>query len=240
MKSQNIENAIDFITGLVGKRYPANPSLICEVLGIAIKSDRPLEKDGYLICQNGKKIILINSRISNRHRKNFIISHELGHFLLHRSQLYSCDHISATLNQNINTQAQETEANAFASELLIPRTELIKHIPTRSILRSDVFRIAEEFDVSATHAAVQAVMASNAENEILMCYDQGKLKWFTTASRRIYPRMVPQRCPVDLDFAEQEMDITGAWSDLYQGSVHQEKIYTYKSQHLILLSGDCV
>ena len=117
--------------------------------------------------------------------------------------------------------------------------ELIKYIPNRSILRSDIFKIANEFDVSVTHAAMQAVLSSNAENEILICYDQGRLKWYTTASRHIYPRMVPKRCPVDLEAAQQEVDIAGAWCDLYQGTVHQEKIYTYGSQHLILLSGDC-
>lgn len=240
MKSQKIMNAIEFLSEMSEKRYPINPFLICEQLEIKIKSDRPLEKDGYLICQNGKKVILVNGNISNCHRQKFIVAHELGHFLLHRNQLYSCDYISATTNHNVNTLAQEKEANEFASELLIPHKELIKYMPTRSILRSDILKIANEFDVSVTHAAMQAVLSSNAENEILVCYDQGRLKWYTTASRRIYPRMVPKRCPVDLEAAQQEVDIAGAWCDLYQGSVHQEKIYTYGSQHLILLSGDCV
>ena len=240
MKSQKLMNTIEFVSGMSENRYPINPVLICEQLGIKIINNYPLEKDGYLICQNGKKVILINSNISNCHRQNFIAAHELGHFLLHRNQLYSCDHISATSNHNINSHTQEKEANEFASELLIPHKELVKHIPTRSILRSDILNIANEFDVSITHAAIQAVLSSNAENEILACYDQGKLKWYTTASRRIYPRMVPKYCPVDLDVAQQEVDITGAWDDLYQGSVHQENIYTYGRQHLILLSGDCL
>ena len=143
MISQVINSAIEIISSFSENRYPVNLDHICKELGIRVKKDQPLGKDGYLICQNGKKIILVNSRITNRHRQNFIISHELGHFLLHRDQLYSCDHISEAANQNVNSQLQEREANTFATELLIPHTELAKFIPVNPVSFSDIFRIAD-------------------------------------------------------------------------------------------------
>lgn len=238
MISQNITNAIDIISSFSDKRYPVDLEHVCNELGIKVKRNKPLGKDGYLVCQNGKKIILVNGRITNRHRQNFIIAHELGHFLLHREQLYSCDHISEAINQNVNSQVQEREANTFASELLIPHAELVTHIPITPVTFSDIFHIADTFDVSVTHAAMQAVMASNAESEVLICYEGKKRKWFMSANRYTYPRMVPNYCPVNLVSSEPKTDISGAWTTLYHGSVRQEVFNPYGNQYLVLLSGN--
>lgn len=238
MISQNIANAIEIISSFSSDRYPVDPEHICKKLGIKVKANQHLDKDGYLICRNGKKIILVNSQITNRHRRNFVVSHELGHFLLHREQLYSCDQISEAALQNVNSQAQEKEANAFATELLIPHAELVKYIPNGPVTFSSIFRIADAFDVSVTHAAMQAVLASNAESEVLICYERQKRKWYTTANRYTYPRMIPQHCPIHLPSSKSEIDITGIWTKLYHGSVHQEVFCPYGDQYLILLSGN--
>ena len=101
---QNITNAVEFAASFSTRRYPASPAHICEQLGIIIVSDKHLSADGYLVCHNGKKLIFVNATIQNRHRQNFIISHELGHFLLHQQQLQSCKRISfqATFQKSEN------------------------------------------------------------------------------------------------------------------------------------------
>ncbi len=238
MVSKNTERAIEIVSSFTSRRYPVDIESICKELGIRVKDNQPLDKDGYLICQGGKKIILVNSQITNRHRRRFIIAHELGHFLLHRAQLYSCDHVSEAANQDVNTQEQEKEANAFANELLIPRKELIKHIPVEAITLDDIFRVAEIFDISVTHAAMQAVTASNAESEVLICYEQQRRKWYMSANRYTYPRMIPYYCPIHLASANLKTDITGVWTELYYGSVHQEVFCPYGEQYLVLLSGN--
>ncbi len=238
MISENISNAIEIVSSFIERRFPVDVECICSELGITIKDNQSLDKDGYLICQNGKKIILISNRITNRHRKRFIIAHELGHFLLHRDKLYSCDHISDITQENINSQAQEKEANAFANELLIPQTELKKHIPIAPLTFSAIFDIARVFDISVTHAAMQAITVSNAESEVLICYDNHFRKWYLSAHRYTFPRMVPMKCPVDLPSVAAATDITGAWTELYYGSVHQEVFCPYGNQYLVLLSGN--
>ena len=238
MVSKHIANAIEIVSSFMDHRYPVDIESICKELGIKVKDNRSLDKDGYLICQNGKKIILVNSQITNRHRKRFVIAHELGHFLLHRAQLYSCDNVSEAANQNVNNQEQEKEANAFASELLIPRDEINKYLPMGPVDFSSVFKIAEVFDVSVTHAAMQAVQASNAESEILICYDKQKRKWYTTADRYVSSSMVPYQCPVCLPSVDAKLDITGPWNKLYHGSVHQEIFSPFENQYLVLLSGN--
>lgn len=238
MLSKNIAQAIEIVAGFSNERFPVDLMLICKELDIRLIDDKPLDKDGYLICRNGKKLIFVNSQINNKHRRNFIIAHELGHFLLHRDQLYSCDAISESTTQFVNNVLQEREANAFASELLIPHDELIKYLPIGAIDFATVYKIAEVFDVSVTHAAMQAVQASNAESEILICYDRQKRKWYTTADKYISSSMVPFQCPVYLPSAEPKMDITGAWNKLYHGAVHQEIFCPYGNQYLVLLSGN--
>lgn len=238
MTNKAIENAIEIVTSFFDTRFPVDVDIICKELGIRIFDSRALDKDGYLICQSGKKIIMINSQIINRHRKKFIIAHELGHFLLHREQLYSCGHISETQGLEVNNQNQESEANAFATELLIPFYELRNIMPNRTIQFSDVFQVASLFDVSITHAAMQAILASNSESEVLICYEHQKRKWYLSANKYTYNRMIPFQCPVDLSAVNGPRDIIGAWTELYCGAVHQEVFSPYSGQYLVLLSGN--
>ena len=44
---------------------PHSPYDLCRTLGIDIISDKPLHKDGYLVCCDGRKLIFINSLIQN-------------------------------------------------------------------------------------------------------------------------------------------------------------------------------
>ncbi len=235
-RAHYIQNAIEIVTSFSDKRYPVDPFLICAQMGIKVKCDRPLDKDGYLICCGGKKIILVSSRISNRHRKNFIIAHELGHFLLHRDQLYSCEHISAVANQNVNSEQQEQEANDFASELLLPSQEMKKYIPKDPITFRNIEYIATRFDISKTHAAIHAITASNSEAEILICYKDQKRKWYVTANSDVLPYMVPFKCPIHLEESPVESDISGVWTTLFPANVHQELFSPCPHQYLVLLS----
>ena len=232
-----IEVAIDIASSFLDTRYPVNIHNICQKFDINVINNQPLNKDGYLICHRNKKIILINGKITNRHRQRFIIAHELGHYLLHRDQLYSCDRISDTIEKNVNSPLQEIEANQFANELLIPKIALSEYIPVGPVKLSNILDVATTFDVSITHAAIQTVTASNDETEILLCYDSQKLKWYKSASKNLFAQAIPKTCPVQLDLAAQKQLISGAWTELYHGTVLQEVHHIYGNQYLVLLSG---
>lgn len=237
MVSKKIINAIDTVTSFLENRYPVDLNRICSELEIKVKSHPKLDKDGYLICQQGKKIILTNERIYNQHRQDFIIAHEIGHFMLHQEKLYSCKDLYDFGSQNINSQIQEQEANVFANELLMPSNELGKYIPAGDLTLHDIFRIATIFDVSVTHAALRAVKMSNTESEVLVCYENQRVKWFVSADPNIYLRMIPATLPEYVPDVNGETDVYGGWLDLYEGSVHQEVFHTYGTQKLLLLSG---
>lgn len=88
--------------------------------------------EGALITNSEKSsgVIMVKSGV-NPQRRRFTIGHELGHFLLpwHRQTSFNCKQedikdssdslVRAGVRQDI-----ETEANAFASELLMPRAQV--------------------------------------------------------------------------------------------------------------------
>jgi Zn-dependent peptidase ImmA (M78 family) len=113
---------------------PVAVAQIARSLGIQVKQmpfDEPIS--GICCIRNGIAIIGINSlHVPNRQR--FTLAHELAHIQLHRGLLENRVHVdTGTLRLSIPMRAfapitgvddTEIEANAFASELLIPQALL--------------------------------------------------------------------------------------------------------------------
>lgn len=105
--------------------------------------------DGRVVMKNGKSIVTLNSNIEFPQKKRFVLSHELGHILLHAGK-------DVTFSDDYNTLeaykhgSQEREANDFASELLMP-TETFKAACNRQKFGSALIRsLAEKFNTSLT------------------------------------------------------------------------------------------
>ena len=154
----------------------ADPYKICYQFGVDI-AFLNTDNDGYLICSEGCKIIIISSRISNKHRKRFITAHELGHFLMHRETMFCCTNLDDTYANRLNTFDQEHEANEFASELLMPQDTLFEMMPEHEMHFRDISNLANRFDVSMTMCARKMVQASKSGKEILFYYNGEKLLW---------------------------------------------------------------
>lgn len=156
---------------------------------------------------------------------------------MHQEQLYCCSNVSVPLSEKVNSSRQEKEANSFATELLAPATELLPLLPNRSLCFSDISFIADYFDISMSHAAIKSIQCSKAADEVLLCYESGRLKWYTTNGSQEFKNKIPKRCPIDISVAMTSTYINGVWDDLFEGSVHQEVFRPYKDKALILLSG---
>lgn len=238
MSNMSVAEALSFVNQLVMNR-PISPVDICNELGIRIVLSKPLKKDGYLVCAEGQKLIFVSSRVNNVHRQSFITAHEIGHFLLHSGQLYGCTNVSETKVLNLNSRDQETEANDFASELLLPKESLTKYIPSRRLCFEDIRRIATTFNTSITFSALKSVQCSKSEEEILLCYEGQRLKWYSLANNAVHQSLVPAQCPVpNVMQKNKPEDVYGVWDDLFDGGVHQEFFHPYGTQTLILLSGE--
>lgn len=139
--------------------YPTPLERFVELAGIESISD--LTTDGFegMLITNTEKsrgAILVKSTNSPR-RRRFTIAHELGHFLLpwHRQERFSCqssdikDHGHTRVSVSLEHATIETEANTFASELLMP-TQAFKKIlagfKAPSVI--DLADLSDTFDVS--------------------------------------------------------------------------------------------
>lgn len=79
---------------------------------------------GQLVYKGKKTGILINTCISNSGKHNFTFAHELGHYFLRHPPSYTMDGQSGfrctATDMDASRNPQETEANRFAVELLMP------------------------------------------------------------------------------------------------------------------------
>ena len=105
--------------------------------------------EGRIVFGSKKAIITINSNIAYAGKKRFVMAHELGHFEMHRNLINVHNDTDATL-EYFKSGYQETEANEFASELLMPET-LFKNECKGKKFSPDLLRqLAERFQTSIT------------------------------------------------------------------------------------------
>lgn len=147
------------LVGKLGLKAPPVPvEKIAKASGARVEfSPFDEELSGMAFIRDGRPVIGVNS---NHHpnRQRFTIAHELGHVLLHRSKLGATVMIDKGRNflprDSVSTEGVdrfEMQANAFASELLMPEW-LIRQVlsgSSRDIQDDDyLISIANRFRVS--------------------------------------------------------------------------------------------
>lgn len=107
--------------GLV-KTYGRNPADIAQGLGIKVIENYDFKKlCGMYTVIKRKRIIFVNGNLS-REMRNTVLSHELGHDLLHRE--IAVNSVVHDVMLYDMTARPEYEANVFAAELLIDDEEI--------------------------------------------------------------------------------------------------------------------
>lgn len=138
------------------KTAPVHVERIARAMKVRVQY-APLDGDlsGMVSIQEGVPIIGVNS-LHHPHRQRFTLAHELGHFCLHRPTLEGSVHVDKQiLNRDALTEAGtnrlEIEANAFASELLMPEVLFKPAVGNRSVAYEDddiIASLAKRFRVS--------------------------------------------------------------------------------------------
>jgi Zn-dependent peptidase ImmA (M78 family) len=116
------------------------------------------EISGILVINSGKGSIGFNPSQS-RVRQRFTIAHELGHFMLHRNtqkELFvDKDFIVKFRSKKTYSRAEmlhESEANAFAAALLMPKDFILKELykkKNQDLTETELIEeLAKTFDVS--------------------------------------------------------------------------------------------
>ncbi len=156
----------------------------------AILIEKPLKNsEGRIVFGKSKAIITVNSEINYAGKKRFVIAHELGHFEMHRNLVPVHHDTDATLEYFKNGH-QETEANEFASELLMPehifKNECIGKKFGPDLLRS----LANRFQTSITSVAYKYFELGNQPICLFYSHDN-KVKYWKRPDG--YPHFVNDR-----------------------------------------------
>ncbi len=115
--------------------------------------EKPLKNsDGRIVFSKSRTIITINSGIEFTGKKRFTTAHEIGHYCMHRDHFQAHNDTDATL-QYFKKGHQETEANEFASELLMPEDLFKQEIQGKKFDPELLRNLADRFQTSITSVA---------------------------------------------------------------------------------------
>lgn len=141
--------------------------------------------EGRIVFGNkGNAIITVNSETSFLPRKRFSIAHELGHFELKHREIHYDNEASLDFYRYGN---QETEANEFASELLLPSALFEKAVSGKAFSPLLIDDIARKFGTSLSSALFKYVDCGPHPIVVIYSYD-GRVKFIRKSpnySRRL-------------------------------------------------------
>lgn len=138
----------------------------------------------------GNKAIATIKTDSDARRKRFSIAHELGHWNLHRGRSFEC-RVTDLIDGYVAKPQQEREADAYASELLMPT---YMFAPLAAKVKRPTFdaviELAELFNTSVTATAIRFAKV-NVWPVILVCHGTNGRQWFVR-SKDVPERWFPQ------------------------------------------------
>ena len=108
---------------------------------------------GMLFRDEGRAVIGVNSRHAST-RQRFTVAHEIGHLEMHKGQPVFIDRFVRVNMRDGQSTLEERQANAFAAELLMPRSLVPEEIERVLAKRLDftqpelVAGLAQRFQVS--------------------------------------------------------------------------------------------
>jgi len=129
-----------------------------------------------LTCIENRAVITVSDSLAHE-QKRFAVAHELGHFEVHPKQAYAVGCTGRDFVSDYRASGREGEANAFASEFLMPEALCAKRCDVEKVTWRAVEPIASEFQVSLTAAAMRFVELC-PEAVALVCSHEGKIEWF--------------------------------------------------------------
>lgn len=144
-------------------------------LGISIKEVTSMGSEGRILMNGNSGIISLNSTINNLKRNNFTIAHEIGHFILHKELAFFSDN-QETLSEWHKKGPQETQANEFASELLMPSDSFRSKVQEKKLNLSLIEEVSSYFNVSILAAFLKYITLGSYPLMIIFM-ERSVVKW---------------------------------------------------------------
>lgn len=141
--------------------------------------------EGSLVRTNGtrKWTMLLNTRVSNGRRRRFTFAHELGHFMCHRELRDKFEDSEDSLNDF--RDEIETEANVFASWLLMPANLLRNEFHGAAWKTETLRAIGNRFECSLQACALRFVQLCSKPVAFVVSRD-GMIIWATKSKSAPY------------------------------------------------------
>lgn len=180
------ELATDVFHGYGGGRVKVEPLEIIDNVEIGYSFDDFGDCfDGLIEHRRGEFHIYCNSKTNEYEgspRTRFTQAHELGHYFLdeHRNLLAAGKDPHASTTDGPGKLLVEREANYFASNLLMPREELLLFLKRTTSGLQAILDAGSHFGVSAQSTAIRYVQDCGARCAIVM-FREGKPSWSETS-----------------------------------------------------------
>lgn len=204
--------------------YPMN--LLVSGLGATLIEEPLSNSDGKIIKGKLKTLIKVNSNIQFEPRKRFTIAHEIGHHLLHNN-LEVHDENSNTLNwfdteTKLKKGIQESEANAFASELLMPERIFRKEISGKYFSPELVQYLSNRFKTSITSTIFRMINLDTHSLFIAFISNGRVLYWKKSAGLKVWVKNINKLPPPDDSIAKEYLE--GNYEFIYTGEDKKQDI----------------
>jgi hypothetical protein len=141
--------------------------------GLTIHTGGLETADGRLVASPARGFIRVRDGIKSAGRRRFVVGHELGHFHLHKRQIYTD---TARELSTWRADDPETEANLFAAELLMPDFLFEPRIRNRPPSHGMLKGVAGEFATSHLATVIQ-YLTYTSEPCALVYAREGAVRW---------------------------------------------------------------
>lgn len=158
------QSAIDLLKRFEVRRIPVPLPRLARGLGLIVEYT-PLDDElsGMALIKDDKQLIWINA-LHHPNRQRFTLAHEIGHHLLHKNAINESVHVDKGILRRdtvsaSGTEKLEIEANAFASELLMPTSEITKALDDEFDLddHDKLESLAKKFKVSVAAMQIRLI-----------------------------------------------------------------------------------
>lgn len=128
-----------------------------------------------LVRLGDKGMVTLSGGLSFEERR-FAVAHELGHFDIHKNESFLGLCTGEQFVTDYEANGTEAEANAFAAEFLMPARLFQPRTQARVVNWDVPRRLADEFKVTLSAAALRFVELSDERVAVVYSVD-GKVKW---------------------------------------------------------------
>lgn len=165
---------------------------IALVCGLYIQEREIQGAQGRLVRSRNRRIATVNALIAYEGKKRFAAAHELGHHQLHEDVgIFVCT--DADFLDWHRSRPEETEANVFAAELLMPHRLFVADACKYAPSIATVHHLADSFRVTRTAAAIRYVDVDAEPCAVVFCRN-GVVKWSRCSDSMPYRYIKTKRC----------------------------------------------